>query len=138
MKTAGCILLPLLLFSAATAEARDIYCNSQPGRFPAGTDFTREWYVVNSTVRKPQLPGQTKASVGCVLTFGTLSGMRRPIEILVKPMLGEAKTTINSIIYRSAKNGQDFVKVRFHWVGRAGALETSVGSYRIHVVDKPL
>jgi hypothetical protein len=138
MKIAGWILLPALLLGATSAQARDIYCDSKSGSLPNGTERTHDWFVVNSTVRKPQLPGQTKPSTGCYISFVSFGGMYKPPEIIAKPKLGVATTTANRIIYRSAKNGEDLVSVRFHTLGRTGAIQSAIVHYRIHVVDKPL
>ena len=132
---AATILLAILLLSGATAQARDVYCDFKGGGSP---DRVRDWFVVNSAVRKPQLPGQTKPSTGCTVVFNSVGGMYRPIELVTKPTLGEAKTGYNTLHYRSAKNGDDFVAVRMHEVGRTGSLETRLFQYRIHVVDRPL
>jgi hypothetical protein len=132
------ILVPALLLSVGSAQARDVYCDARSHALPNGTERSLDWYVVNDTVRKPQLPGRTKASSGCSITFSSLGGTTRPIEIIASPKLGEAKTTLNRLDYRSKKNGEDLVTVRFHRVGRTGGLESSIVHYRIHVTDQPL
>jgi len=132
---AGWILLPALWLGAGAADARDVYCDMKGG---GSTDRVREWFIVNSSVRKPQLPGQTKPFTFCSVDFSSPGGMYRPIELVTKPKLGEAKTTYNKLLYRSEKNGEDFVSIRMHEVGRTGELKSSVFQYRIHVVDKPL
>jgi hypothetical protein len=134
MKAAS-ILLAILLLGSTAASARDIYCDLNGG---GSSDRTREWFVVNANVRKPQLPGQTKPFPYCSVVFESVGGMYRPIEIVTPPKLGEAKTGHNRLLYRSVKNGEDFVAIRMHRVGRTGSLESSVFSYRIHVTDKPL
>ena len=137
MKTAW-ILLPIFLLGGGSAHALDTYCLMKGGTLHAGTETTRDWYVVNDTVRKPQLPGQKKASIGCSISFHSIGQMYRPIEIVTKPKLGQAKTGHYRLYYRSAKNGNDLVTVRFHRVGRTGALESSVVHYRIQIIDRPL
>jgi hypothetical protein len=132
---AGWILLPALWLGAGAAQARDIYCDMKGF---GSTDRVREWFVVNSSVRKPQLPGQTTPNPSCSISFQSLGGMYRPIEIVTKPKLGEAKTSYNRLYYRSSKSGEDFVSIRQYEVGRTGGTESSVFQYRIHVVDKPL
>jgi hypothetical protein len=132
------ILVPALLLSVGSAQARDVYCNTRDGTLPNGVERTADWYVVNSTARKPHLPGQTKASPICGITFHSGGGMYRPIELLTKPKLGQAKTTHNRLTYQSARNGEDFVSVRFYQVGRAGGLESAIVHFRIHVTDQPL
>jgi hypothetical protein len=134
---AGWMVLPALLLGAGTAHAAEIYCNSQGGTFPEGTNLTREWYVTAATARKPQL-GQAKATTSCSINFSTLSGMHKPIEIVAKPTLGQATTTLTKIFYKPAKTGEDSITVRFQYIGRTGRLQTSMGTYRIHVVDRPL
>jgi hypothetical protein len=132
---AALILLPVLLLGSTAASARDIYCDLNGG---GSTDRTREWFVVNTNIRKPQLPGQTKPNPYCSVSFQSVGGMYRPIEIVTPPKLGEVKTGHNRLLYRSVRNGEDFVAIRMHRVGRTGGLESSIFSYRIHVVDKPL
>ena len=132
------ILLPAMLVVTCTAQAGDIYCFNKGGTSPAGTELTDDWYVVNSKVRKPQLPGQTKPTVGCRIDFSSVGGMYRPIEVITRPKLGDLKTSHNALFYRSDKNGEDQISVRFHRVGRTGQLESSIIHLRVHVVDKPL
>ena len=132
------ILLPALLLGTASAQARDIYCDTKGGSLPAGSECTEDWYVTNYKVRKPQLPGQTTASTSCGISFESIGGMYRPIEVLTRPKLGEIRTSYNRFSYRSAKNGEDLVSIKFHRLGRTGALESSVIHFRIHVVDHPL
>jgi hypothetical protein len=127
--------LSILLLGSTAASARDIYCDVNGG---GSTDRTREWFVVNANVRKPQLPGQTKSNPYCSVVYSSFGGMYRPIEIVTKPKLGEAKTGHNRLFYRSVRNGEDFVAIRMHRVGRTGGLESEIFSYRIHVTDKPL
>jgi hypothetical protein len=129
------ILLPLLLLGSTAAGARDIYCDLNGG---GSTDRTREWAVVNANVRKPQLPGQTRATSYCSISYESVGGMYRPIEVVTRPKLGEIKTTHNRLYYRSVRNGEDFVSIRMHRVGRTGGLESSVFSYHIRVTDRPL
>jgi hypothetical protein len=64
--------------------------------------------------------------------------MHKPIEIVAKPTLGQATTTLTKIFYKPAKTGEDSITVRFQYIGRTGRLQTSMGTYRIHVVDRPL
>jgi hypothetical protein len=133
------ILLPFLLLPVGNVQARDIYCHLVGGGvLHNGGEFSRDWYVVNSQVRKPQLPGQTKPTVGCTITYSSLGPMYRPVEILQKPKLGELQTGNSRISYRSSRTGEDVIRVRFHTVGRTGGLESSVITYRIHVVDRPI
>jgi hypothetical protein len=132
---AAWLLLPALMLGNATANARDVYCDMNGGGSP---DRTREWSVVNANARKPQLPGQTKATSYCFISFESQGAMYRPIEIVTRPKLGEVKTGHNKLFYRSVRNGEDFVAIRMYRVGRSGGLESYVFSYRIHVVDKPL
>jgi hypothetical protein len=132
---AAWMLLPVLLLGGGVANARDIYCDVNGGGSP---DRTREWFVVNANARKPQLPGQTKPNTYCSITYSSFGGMYRPIEIVTPPKLGDVKTGHNRLFYRSVRNGEDFVAIRMHRVGRTGGLESSIFSYRIHVTDKPL
>jgi hypothetical protein len=138
MKAMSLLLPALLVAGISNAQAGETYCNVRGGSLSAGVEFTHDWYVVNYKVRKPQLPGQTKPSTVCGINFNSVGGMHRPIEILVRPKLGEIKTTYNSVAYRSAKNGEDFMSIRFHRLGRTGSPESSVLNLRIHVVDRPL
>jgi hypothetical protein len=138
MKIAGWILLPMLLLGTASARARDIYCDSKGGSLPNGTERTFDWFIVNDKVRTPQLKGATRPSSGCRISFNAVGGMHRPIEVVTRPKLGEITTTYNTLLYRSTKNGEDLVTIRYHRLGRTGGAESAVVHYRIHVVDKPL
>ena len=135
---AGWILLPALLLGGTGAQALEIYCNYNGGSLPYGTERFRDWHVVNYTVRKPQLPGQQKRLEWCSVTYQAFGGIYRSPEIVTMPKLGEAKTTANKLLYRSSKNGEDLVSVRFHYLGRTGQPESALVHYRIHVTDKPL
>lgn len=131
-------LAAALSLSTGSAQARDIYCDVKGGRLPDGAERTDDWYVVNSTVRKPQLPGQTKASPICGITFNSVGGMHRPIEMIAKPKLGQAQTTYNRVTYSSAKSGEDSLTIKFHHLGRTGGIQSAIVHFRIHVVDRPL
>ncbi len=135
MKSASWILLPALLLGTTVAQARDIYCDMKGGGSP---NRVRDWYVVIDKARTPQLPGSKKPSIGCGVSFSSVGGMYRPLELVTKPTLGEVKTGRNSIHYRSSKSGEDFLSIRLHEVGRTGSLTSGVFQYRIHVVDRPL
>lgn len=132
------ILLPALLLCIGSAQAADVYCDHKGGSLPAGTERTHDWWVVSSTARKTQLPGQTKPTVGCIIYFASFGGMYRAPEIIARPKLGEASALSNGIRYRSAKTGEDMVSVRFYRGSRGGGTESSIVHYRIHVVDHPL
>ena len=129
------ILLPALLLGTASAQARDTYCDFKGYGSP---DRVREWFVVNEKVRTPQLPGSTKPPSGCAINMESVGGMYRPLEVVTKPKLGEFRTTYNRVYYRSFRNGEDFIAVRVHEVGRTGTLQSFILQYRIHVVDHPL
>ncbi len=135
---AAWMFLPVLLLGGGAANAAEVYCDMKGGSLPDGAERTRDWYVVNYTGRKPQLPGQTKPFEWCSVTFNSFGGMYRPIELVTEPKLGEAKTTHNRLWYRSKKNGDDLVTIRFHKLGRTGQPESALVHYRIHVTDKPL
>ena len=128
-------MVPILLIGGGSAQARDVYCDMRGGGSP---DRVRQWFVVNEKVRKPQLPGRKKPTIGCSVAFQSVGGMYRPIELVTRPKLGEVKIGHNRLYYRSAKNGEDFVSVRLHEVSRTGGLISNVFQYRIQVVDRPL
>jgi hypothetical protein len=102
------------------------------------TDRVRDWFVVNYKARTPQLPGQTKPTTSCSINFNSVGGIHRPIEIVTKPKLGEAKTSYGTLYYRSARNGEDYLAIRMHEVTRTGGLQTLIFKYRIIVTDRPL
>ena len=114
---AAWILLPALLLGAANAEAGKVYCDMKGGSMPDGTERTRLWMVVNSTVRKPQLPGQTKTTGYCSITYRSFGGMHRPIEIIPRRNWAKrsppitacsiARTRMVRIWCRSACTGSD-------------------------------
>jgi hypothetical protein len=135
---AAWLLLAILLLSVGDAHAMDVYCSARGGSLPNGVDISDDWYVVNYKVRKPQLPGQTKPITSCGISFNSVGGMYRPIEVVTRPKLGELATSYNRVSYRSAKNGDDILVIRFHRLGPSGGRETSLLTLRIHVVDKPL
>ena len=138
MKSTKLMLLALpalVLAGVSEASARDIYCDMKGG---GSTDRVRDWFVVNSKARTPQMPGQTKPTTSCSITFNSVGGMHRPIEIITRPKLGEAKTSYGTLYYRSAKNGEDFLAIRMHEVTRTGGLQTLIFKYRIIVTDRPL
>src|SRR5690242_3961182 len=135
MKVTALLLPALLAGSLSAAQARDIYCDVNVG---GSTDKVRQWTVVNSKVRKPQLPGSTKPSIGCSINFNSVGGIYRPIEIVTKPKLGEARTNYNTLFYRSAKNGEDYVAIRMNQVTRNGGTESLIFKYRITVIDRPI
>lgn len=138
MKSVKLILLALPALVAAgvsAAQARDIYCDMKGG---GSTDRVREWLVVNYKARTVQLPGQKKPSTSCSITFNSVGGIYRPIEIVTKPKLGEAKTSYGTLYYRSARSGEDFVAIRMHEVTRNGGTQSFIFKYRITVTDRPL
>jgi hypothetical protein len=66
--------------------------------------------------------------------------MYRPIEIIQRPKLGQARI-INTyrVFYQSASNGDDALTVRVHWVqASTGKLQSAIVHYNIHVTDQPL
>jgi hypothetical protein len=139
MKAGGIIMLAALLISGS-AWSGEIYCESNHTHPYNGGEFHSKWYVVNSSVRKAQLPGQKKPSTACYVSWSSVGAMYRPIEIIEKPKLGQAAVfRTYTVGYRSAKNGQDSFAYRLHWVdARTGKLSSAVIRVDIQVVDKPL
>ncbi len=139
MKT-GWILLPALLMMTGSAWSMDIYCNApQPGGLHENGEIHVNWYVVNYNARRAQLPGETKPPTGCAVSLDMGGQFYRPIEIIKAPSLGEVATTNYAVAYRSAKNGQDTMSVRVHWLSAsAGKPVTLIIHFNIQVTDKPL
>jgi hypothetical protein len=137
----GWILSLLLLLISGSAWSGEIYCRgSHTIHFYPGGEFHKTWDVVNSTVRKVQLPGRTKPTTGCSSDWNSVGGMYRPIEIIQAPKLGQARIVHTyRVFYKSAKNGQDALTIRLHWVDRhTGKLSSAVVHFDIHVTDQPL
>jgi hypothetical protein len=139
MKAGGIVFLGALLISS-DAWSMDTYCLAAGVNVYDGGDFRVTWRVVNSAARRAQLPGQKNPDPGCYIAWNSVGALYRPITIIQKPTLGEAKVfNTYRLGYRSAKTGQDTVTVRIDWVdGSTGKLSSAVVHMNIQVTDKPL
>jgi hypothetical protein len=90
------ILLVGMLF-ADTAQAKDIYCrHSGIRQLHDGGEFDENWEVVNSSVRRVQMPGQSKPTTGCSIRWHSVGALYRPAEIIEVPRLGSAQSGVPS------------------------------------------
>jgi hypothetical protein len=140
MKT-GWIVPALLLLGSGNAWGRDIYCaGSHTLHLIEGAELQKIWRVVNSTVRRVQLPGRTKPSTGCSYSWNSVGGLYRPIEIVQRPKLGQARITRNyRINYSSAKNGEDEMMVRIYFIPKGTTRQATLTvHYHITVTDQPI
>jgi hypothetical protein len=137
---AAWIVLPALLLAAGSAQSMEIYCRADHARIHDGGEYQVNWQVVNAHARRPQLPGQTKATTGCNFNWNSLGGFHRPAEILQAPKLGHARVLNNyRIFYESARNGQDAFAIRVHWIQyNSGSLQSAIVRYNVTVTDQPL
>jgi len=76
------MLLVVLLLGADGARAADVYCRHDGIRIHDGGEYQENWYVLNSTVRRTQRPGQTKPTTGCSTSWRSIGAMYRPAEII--------------------------------------------------------
>ena len=129
-----------LLVGVDAAQARDFYCRHSGLRnIYDGGEFDENWEVVNSSVRRVQMPGQTKPTTGCHISWHSVGGFYRSPEIIEGPRLGSARVVSNyRIFYQSTRNGQDRVTTRVHWLSSSGKLQSAVVRYNITVTDRPL
>lgn len=134
------ILFVSLLVGVDAAQARDFYCRHSGLRtIYDGGEFDENWEVVNSSVRRVQMPGQTKPTSGCRINWHSVGGFYRSPEIIEGPRLGSAQAVSNyRIFYQSARNGQDRVTTRIHWLSSSGKPQSAVVRYNITVTDRPL
>lgn len=131
----------LFMLLADAAQARDFYCRHSGIRnIYDGGEFDENWEVVNSSVRRAQMPGQTNPTTGCHISWRSVGGFYRPPEIIEAPRLGSARAVSNyRIFYQSARNGQDRVITRIHWINASsGKLQSAIVRYNITVTDRPL
>jgi hypothetical protein len=133
-------ILAAVALSAGDARALDQYCRADYVRVQDGGEYQVKWDIVNSKARRPQLPGQTRATTGCNNGWRSLGAFYRPLEIIQAPKLGRARVTGNyRLFYESARNGQDAVAIRVHWIqASTGKLQSAVVRYNITVTDHPL
>lgn len=134
------ILLVGLLLGAEGAQAMDFYCRHSGIRIYDGGEFEENWEVVNSSARRVQLPAQAKPTTGCSISWQSVGAFYRPAEIIEAPRLGSARTVSNyRIFYKSARNGQDRLTTRIHWIsGSSGKVMSAIVHYNITVTDRPL
>ena len=135
---AGSFFLPAFLLMTGSAWSMEIYCRRDSLLVHDGGDYQAHWYVVNSSVRRIQIPGQARPTTGCATSWRGLGAMYRPQEIIQAPKLGHVRVVNNySISYQSAKNGEDALAVRIYWVGgSSGKLQSAIVRYSIHVSDR--
>ena len=134
------ILVVGLLLGADGAPAGEVHCRHTGIRVFDGGEFQENWEVVNSSARRVQMPGQTKATTGCNVSWQSVGAMYRLPEIIEAPRLGSARAVSNyRIFYQSARNGQDRLTIRMHWIsGSSGKLMSAIVHYNITVTDRPL
>jgi hypothetical protein len=134
------ILLVGLLLGADCTQAADVYCRHTGIRVYDGGEFQENWEVVNSSARRVQLPAQTKPTTGCSISWRSVGALYRPAEIIEAPRLGSARAVSNyRIFYQSARNGEDRLTTRIHWISASsGKLMSAVVYYDITVTDRPL
>jgi hypothetical protein len=134
------ILLVGLLLGADGTQAADVYCRHPGIRIYDGGEFQENWEVVNSSVRRVQMPAQTKPTTGCNISWHSVGAMYRPPEIVEAPRLGSARAVSNyRIFYQSARSGDDRLTIRMHWTSASsGKLQSAVVHYNITVTDRPL
>jgi len=134
------IVSVLLLLGAVRVQATDFYCRHSGTRVFDGSEVEESWEVVNSSVRRVQLPIQTKPTTGCSINWNSVGALYRPPEITEAPRLGSARAVNNyRIFYQSARNGQDRLTVRVHWInGATGKRQSAIVHYNITVTDRPL
>ena len=134
------ILFVGLLVGVDAAYARDFYCRHSGLRtIHDGGEFDENWEVVNSSVRRVQMPSQTKPTTGCHISWRSVGGFYRSPEIIEGPRLGSARVVSNyRISYQSARNGQDRVTTRIHWLSSSGKPQSAIVRYNITVTDRPL
>src|SRR5258708_13346181 len=81
----------LSMLLADAAQARDFYCRHSGIRnIYDGGEFDENWEVVNSSVRRVQMPGQTNPTTGCHISWRSVGGFYRPPEIIHAPPLSPA------------------------------------------------
>jgi hypothetical protein len=135
------ILLVGPLLGAEGARAMDFYCRHTGLRVVHdGGEYEENWEVVNSSVRRVQMPAQTKPTTGCSVRWRSVGAMYRAPEIIEAPRLGSARAVRNyQIFYQSARNGQDRMTARIHWTnGGTGKPQSAIVHYNITVTDRPL
>ena len=134
------IVSVVLVLGAVRVQAMDFYCRHSGTRVFDGSEVEESWEVVNSSVRRVQLPIQTKPTTGCSINWRSLGALYRPPEIVEAPRLGSARAINNyRIFYQSVRNGQDRLTVRVHWInGSTGKRQSAIVRYNITVTDRPL
>src|SRR5258708_19690764 len=86
----------LFMLLADAAQARDFYCRHSGIRnIYDGGEFDENWEVVNSSVRRVQMPGQTNPTTGCHISWRSVGGFYPPPQIIEAPRLGSARAVKN-------------------------------------------
>jgi len=126
-------------FMATAAEAQT-FCRFDPVTLCNGCEVTFNWYVVASTVPRPVPTGEKSAPDFCSMTFEGIGTYTKPIEIIRKPTLGEAKVAgVHHVLYRSKKVGQDTLTFVLHKnSGLNGQPYQTTVTLKVHVLDKPM
>jgi len=102
-----------LVGSCVGSQASETYCQGEGGRIYDGGTFTINNTTVIGSARKPQLPGQEKATTGCSYNWNSLGGFYRPIEVIKQPKLGAVSVPRKYLIfYKPTKTGNDEFVVR--------------------------
>ena len=131
-------LLPATLLMATPSLALETYCQSTGTRVHAGGSHKAQWFVVHPKGRRTQLPGQSKVTTGCSISYSSVGAMYRPIEIINAPKNGKARVSNTyRVSYTPSKLGPDELTIRIHWIDR-GTPATATVRYSIEVVDQPL
>jgi hypothetical protein len=125
-------LLPPLLLMTAPAGALESYCDSSYVRVRDGGHYEAPWKVVHPKARRG-------GSTTCSLSYSSVGGMYRPIEIIKAPRNGEAHiSNTYRIVYKPSKIGPDELVIKIHWIGQTGERSAGTVRYNIQVVDRPL
>jgi len=129
-----------VLSMTTSAGAMEVYCQSTPTRVHNGGHYESQWTIVHPKARRTQLPGQSKPSTTCSVSYSSVGAMYRPIEIIKAPRNGQARVVHTySVYYTPAKMGPDELTIKIYWVGQQGGdLRAATVRYSIQVVDRPL
>jgi|EndMetStandDraft_8_1072994.scaffolds.fasta_scaffold323423_2 hypothetical protein len=132
------LLAGTALLISSPATALETYCNSTNVRTHDRGHFEAKWWVVHPSARRTQMPGQTKPTTTCSISYASVGAMYRPIEIIKPPKNGRAEIRNTYVLaYSPTKLGPDEVTIKIYWDKRGQLAEATV-RYLIDVVDKPL
>ncbi len=138
MRKALLLTLPTLaLLGAAPAQATT-YCRSDGARVHDGAVVTTGWTMTSSRARFILHPSQRAPTTHCSVSWRSLGGFYRPIEILERPRLNTATSSRYQISYRALNPGLDRLVIRVHWLGLQNQPMSAVVIYNISVVDHEL